>query len=247
MKTTRFCTIFILAFGLCSCSPKVHKHIIKEMHPVGNDTEVTVYGIGDVVPENAEVIGNVSVLDGGFTSHCDWETVLETAKQEVRAVSFNDEPICRLIMERVHEGQFKAQMDCKLYHDYALGKEQVMALREAARFRTSHQRINVFPFYIGGSVFTGDPGMEETKTEIEPRAASGLCYVAGPYGNPDKYRHGVLYLGAGPISFGWDCEGIRHALQNIIGHNWISPTTPWFKYIKYKPRLYAQFGWSELW
>lgn len=115
------------------------------------------------------------------------------------------------------------------------------------RFRTSHQRINIFPFYIGGSVFTGDPGMEETKTEIEPRATSGLCYVAGPYGDPDKYRHGVLYLGAGPISLGWDCEGIRHALQNIIGHNWISPTTPWFKYRKYKPRLYAQFGWSELW
>ncbi|MBR7021972.1 MAG: hypothetical protein IKI09_00685, partial [Bacteroidales bacterium] len=55
-----------------------------------------------------------------------------TLKQEAQAVSFNDEPICRLIMERVREGQFKAQMDCKLYQDYALGKEQVMALREAA-------------------------------------------------------------------------------------------------------------------
>ena len=53
-------------------------------------------------------------------------------KQEARAVTFNEEPICRLIMERVNEGQFKAQMDCKLYQDYALGKEQVMALREAA-------------------------------------------------------------------------------------------------------------------
>ena len=53
-------------------------------------------------------------------------------KQESQAVSFNEEPICRLIMERVNEGQFKAQMDCKLYQDYALGKEQVMALREAA-------------------------------------------------------------------------------------------------------------------
>jgi hypothetical protein len=53
-------------------------------------------------------------------------------RQEAQAVSFNDEPICRLIMERVNKGQFKAQMDCKLYQDYALGKEQVMALREAA-------------------------------------------------------------------------------------------------------------------
>ena len=55
-----------------------------------------------------------------------------TPKQETQAESFNDEPICRLSMERVNEGQFKAQMDCKLYQDYALGKEQVMALREAA-------------------------------------------------------------------------------------------------------------------
>ena len=53
------------------------------------------------------------------------------AKTEV-AASFDEEPICRLIMDRVNEGQFKAQMDCKLYQDYALGKEQVMALREAA-------------------------------------------------------------------------------------------------------------------
>ena len=74
---------------MSSCSPKVHKHIIKEMHPVGSETEVTVYDIGNVVPENAEVIGNVSVVDGGFTTHCDWETVLETAKQEVRAAGGN--------------------------------------------------------------------------------------------------------------------------------------------------------------
>lgn len=85
--------LFALALAavciMSSCSPKVHKHIIKEMRPAPNDSEVTVYNIGEIVPENAEVIGNVSVLDGGFTSHCDWETVLETAKQEVRAAGGN--------------------------------------------------------------------------------------------------------------------------------------------------------------
>ena len=89
MKRLALFAMALAAVFMSSCSPKVHKHIIKEMHPVGNDTEVTVYGIGDVVPENAEVIGNVSVLDGGFTTHCDWETVLETAKQEVRAAGGN--------------------------------------------------------------------------------------------------------------------------------------------------------------
>ena len=46
--------------------------------------------------------------------------------------TFAEEPICRLIMERVNEGQFKSQMDCTIYKGYALGKEQLMALREAA-------------------------------------------------------------------------------------------------------------------
>jgi hypothetical protein len=53
-------------------------------------------------------------------------------KPETSAASFAEEPICRLIMERVNEGQFKSQMDCTIYKDYALGKEQVKALREAA-------------------------------------------------------------------------------------------------------------------
>ena len=47
------------------------------------------------------------------------------------AVSFFDEPVCRLILERVKEGRFKAQMDCEVYKSYAMDKVQVIALREA--------------------------------------------------------------------------------------------------------------------
>jgi hypothetical protein len=55
-----------------------------------------------------------------------------------QADTFADEPICQLIMERVNEGQFKSQMDCTVYKDYALGKEQLMALREAADRHFNH-------------------------------------------------------------------------------------------------------------
>ena len=54
-----------------------------------------------------------------------------TAKTEM-ATSFNEEPICRLIMERVHEGQFKSKIDCELYKTYALDKQQMLDLRMAA-------------------------------------------------------------------------------------------------------------------
>ena len=53
------------------------------------------------------------------------------AKTET-ASSFNEEPICRLIMKRVHDGQFKSKIDCEIYKSYALDKQQLLDLRMAA-------------------------------------------------------------------------------------------------------------------
>ncbi|MCQ2301913.1 MAG: hypothetical protein MJZ94_04725 [Bacteroidales bacterium] len=53
------------------------------------------------------------------------------AKTEV-ASSFTEEPVCRLIMERVKEGQFKSKVDCSAYKDYALDKQQMLELCLAA-------------------------------------------------------------------------------------------------------------------
>ena len=47
------------------------------------------------------------------------------------AASFNEEPICRLIMKRVNEGQFKSKIDYLIYKDSALDKQQVLDLRMA--------------------------------------------------------------------------------------------------------------------
>ena len=57
---------------------------------------------------------------------------LSAMKKQVEAASFAEEPICRLIMERVNEGQFKSKVDYLIYKDYALTKQQLLALREAA-------------------------------------------------------------------------------------------------------------------
>ena len=51
-------------------------------------------------------------------------------KTEIAAV-FNEEPICRLIMERVKEGQFKSKIDYINYKDSALEKQQLLDLRLA--------------------------------------------------------------------------------------------------------------------
>ena len=51
-------------------------------------------------------------------------------KTEV-AASFDEEPICRLIMDRVNEGQFKSKIDYIIYKDSALDKQQLLDLRLA--------------------------------------------------------------------------------------------------------------------
>ena len=51
---------------------------------------------------------------------------------ETPTATFMDEPICRLILERVREGQFKSQMNCTIYRNYALSKEQLITLQDAA-------------------------------------------------------------------------------------------------------------------
>ena len=55
--------------------------------------------------------------------------VLQT---ETPTATFMDEPICLLILERVHEGQFKSQMNCTIYRNYALSKDQLITLQDAA-------------------------------------------------------------------------------------------------------------------
>ena len=54
-----------------------------------------------------------------------------SAKAEAAPI-FVEEPVCRLIMERVNEGQFKAKVDYAIYKDSALDKQQLLDLRLAA-------------------------------------------------------------------------------------------------------------------
>ena len=53
-----------------------------------------------------------------------------TTKTET-ATSFNEEPVCRLIMERVREGRFKSKIDYINYKDSALSKQQLLDLHLA--------------------------------------------------------------------------------------------------------------------
>lgn len=114
------------------------------------------------------------------------------------------------------------------------------------RYRTSHIRINAGFLRIGQALFTGDPGLDNHETYFDENGNE--IYKESPYGDPDKYRHGTLYFGLGPIEMGWDSEGIRSFVQNTF-HSLIG--SPHFKDLsdtdQGHSRPYFQFGWGPMW
>ena len=68
-------------------------------------------------------------LSGQLFEH---QEALSAMKKRVEAASFTEEPICRHILEVVNEQQFKSKVDYLYYKDYALSKEDLLSLREAA-------------------------------------------------------------------------------------------------------------------
>lgn len=80
-KILLHCTLAIL---LSSCASLYMKNITKQLPPLEDDAEVTVYELGDTVPEHSEVLGGIC-----FSNNSDWDSMLEIAKKEARAAGGN--------------------------------------------------------------------------------------------------------------------------------------------------------------
>ena len=80
MKMLIFSLLLPLLLG--SCAPKVLTHIEKKYPSRVVADEVHLYGVGQTVPETAERIGSVRVVDGGASTKCNYEQVGALAKQE---------------------------------------------------------------------------------------------------------------------------------------------------------------------
>ena len=80
MKKLIFSLFLPLFLG--SCAPKVLTHIEKKYPSRIAADEVHLYGVGQTLPETAERIGSVRVVDGGASTKCNYEQVVALAKQE---------------------------------------------------------------------------------------------------------------------------------------------------------------------
>lgn len=79
---TQFSVLYLLPLFLGSCAPKVLTEINNPHTPVVTANEVRLYEVGDSVPQSAELIGRVKVLDSGLSTHCQYDQVVALAKEK---------------------------------------------------------------------------------------------------------------------------------------------------------------------
>lgn len=88
MKTRVFLILGSILF-LTSCAARVTSTIHSAYLPLDFREEVIVFGLNEEVPPSAKNLGTIRVGDSGFSTRCDFATVLEAAKMEARAVGGN--------------------------------------------------------------------------------------------------------------------------------------------------------------
>ena len=79
MKITNLTAIASLLL-LTSCSPRVITSIVKTYPDMIPADSVYVIGLGEKVPNTAETIGRVSVVDRGTSTNCNYDQVLHLAQ-----------------------------------------------------------------------------------------------------------------------------------------------------------------------
>lgn len=89
MKTnTVLMGAFLLIF-MASCSPRVTTTVLRQYTPLPESADVALFEFGDFAPDSAEVIGAVTVENGGLATNIHYLQLVGLAKEEARKIGGN--------------------------------------------------------------------------------------------------------------------------------------------------------------
>jgi len=76
--------LLFVSIAFCSCSPKIRTSVSEKHEKLSEENKVVVYNDKSELPANFDKIGTTNIGDTGFTTNCDFDTMLEKAKIEAR-------------------------------------------------------------------------------------------------------------------------------------------------------------------
>ncbi len=87
MKSLLFITSALILFY--SCGPVIHTNLIASYPTLNYNTAVQVFELNEDTPNGSIVIGYCEISDSGFSTNCNYFTVLKKAKEEARKFGGN--------------------------------------------------------------------------------------------------------------------------------------------------------------
>lgn len=85
-------SLLVINFGLLlfySCGPVIHTNLISSYPTLNYNIAVHVFELNEDAPDGSVVIGYCEISDSGFSTNCNYFTVLKKAKEEARKFGGN--------------------------------------------------------------------------------------------------------------------------------------------------------------
>ena len=151
MKMIKCLSVLLVSFLflMTGCAPKVITNISKSYPASVTADKVRLYELGEAVPASAERIGNVSVVDNGVSTKCNYDQVVWLAKQETakaggNALALTDHRKPSLLGSSCHQiaGSMLLVSDTVAFRAAPLSK--ALDLEEEAVVEKSHLSITRF-------------------------------------------------------------------------------------------------------
>lgn len=198
-KITQFSVLYLLPLFLGSCAPKVLTEINNPHTPVVTANEVRLYEVGDSVPQPAELIGRVKVLDSGLSTHCQYDQVVALAKEKTaqsggNALALTDHRKPS-IWSSCHQiaGNMLLIDETKRHETYTRATTPVEDSKECNCEEQSRFRHNTFYANIGYSCIVSKFYMPLEATGHPKR---GMDWMAGyDWVSTSGFGAGVMYSG----------------------------------------------------
>lgn len=198
-KITQFSVLYLLPLFLGSCAPKVLTEINNPHTPVVTANEVRLYEVGDSVPQSAELIGRVKVLDSGLSNHCQYDQVVALAKEKTaqsggNALALTDHRKPS-IWSSCHQiaGNMLLIDETKRHETYTRATTPVEDSKECNCEEQSRFRHNTFYANIGYSCIVSKFYMPLEATGHPKR---GMDWMAGyDWVSTSGFGAGVMYSG----------------------------------------------------
>lgn len=81
--------LFFVLFSTLACGTAKKVSTIQHLQALPIGSSVDIIGIGQKLPENAKLVGQIKIGDKGMTVHCKYDQILSDAVNECRKLGAN--------------------------------------------------------------------------------------------------------------------------------------------------------------